>query len=136
MPFRQCYYHIIWATKGRERAITPAVEIIVRQQIRYKTTELKCELLAFNAVEDHVHVALAIPPSLSVAHVIGELKGSSSHAVNSASAFGDYFHWQGSYGVLTVSPKDLQFLYDYIAQQKEHHAAHTTLEALERMDIE
>ena len=134
MAFWQCYFHAIWSTKGREPLITPPVEDAVRHIVRAKAAEAHCDILAMNTVADHIHLALAIPPALAPAHLIGEIKGASSHQVNTTGISPHAFRWQNTYGLLTVSPKDLEFVVRYIENQKQHHANHSVIEALERDD--
>jgi putative transposase len=105
---------------------------VIRHVLRAKAADVGSEILALNMVSDHVHVALSIPPSLAPAHLIGEMKGASSHQVNATAVSPDTFHWQSAYGLLTVSPKDLVFVVRYIENQKQHHAEQSVVEALER----
>ena len=67
MPFWRCYYHLVWTTKNREPLITPKIEPILFTIISTKCTELDCHLLAVNAVPDHIHAAVNMPPKLSIA---------------------------------------------------------------------
>lgn len=122
MPFWKCYYHIIWATKNRQPIITPVIEPILFEAIRQKSDELLCPLLAINGIADHIHIAVSIRPSLSVADWVGQVKGTSSHAINTA--FGELetkFRWQEDYGVVTFGAKNLPLVVQYIEHQKEHH---------------
>lgn len=135
MTFWRCYYHVIWATKNRQPIMTPKIEAIVMNVIRNKSRELECPILAQNAVPDHLHIALNIPPSLAVAAWVKRVKGASSHEVNSM--FPDLperFQWQGGYSVLTFGVKNLEFVVRYIENQKEHHASGTLEPYLEHLD--
>ncbi|MCL4250551.1 MAG: IS200/IS605 family transposase [Anaerolineae bacterium] len=137
MPYWICYYHVIWATKYRAELITPPYAQIIYEAIRAKAGDLGGEALAVNGMPDHVHVAAAIPPAIAIAKWVGEIKGASSRAVNTA--FPDdsaRFRWQGSYGVLTVGSRQLNQVIDYITRQQEHHAQGTTNAHLERVDDE
>ena len=82
MPFWKCYYHLTWATKYRQPLLTPALEAVIYSAIERKCQELDCELLGAGGALDHIHIALAIPPSHNVAHVVGQIKGASSRQVN------------------------------------------------------
>lgn len=122
MPFWKCYYHIIWATKNRQSVITPVIEPILFEAIRQKSDELLSPVLAINGIADHIHIAVSIRPSLSVADWVGQVKGTSSHAINTT--FGELetkFRWQEDYGVVTFGAKNLPLVVQYIKHQKEHH---------------
>jgi REP element-mobilizing transposase RayT len=95
--------------------------------IAAKCTELKCKLLAINAAYDHIHVAVSVPPAIAAATLTGNLKGVSSHAVNTAFEQAERFHWQEGYGAITFGAKNIDFVCRYITYQKEHHANGETI---------
>ncbi len=115
MPFCKCYYHVIWGTEKREPLITAMVEPIVFEVIRRKSAALHSPILAINGIEDHIHVAVSIAPSV---------------AVDAESRF----RWQKSYGVLSYGEKHLPLVIRYIEHQKQHHADQTLQPYLERVD--
>lgn len=86
-----------------------------------------------NAVADHIHVAVRMPPSISISEFVRQIKGASSHAVNNMAEFSENkFRWQESYGALTFGQRNLEFVVSYIKDQKQHHANSTTDPYLER----
>ena len=131
MPFWRCYYHIVWATKGREASITAGVEKVLFRSVEAKAEALGSAILAINAALDHILVLASIPPTLAAAYWMKHIKGTSSHEVNDAQPNKDRFRWQNSYSILTVGERNLQIVVDYIARQKEHHANGTLYKALE-----
>ena len=84
MPFWRSYAHLIWATKDRQPLIRPEIEAELHAEIVSKAAELECYVHAVNGIEDHVHVVISIPPKHSVAWVVKNLKGASSHFANHA----------------------------------------------------
>ena len=82
--------------------------------------------------ETHVHIAVTIPPTLLISDWIGKLKGASSHYVNHELANRKVLDWQTGYGVVSFGTKDLEWVVNYIRDQKEHHEKGTTVERLER----
>ncbi|MEO8392118.1 MAG: IS200/IS605 family transposase [Chloroflexota bacterium] len=135
MAFWRCYYHIIWATKNRSLWITPQIERVIFATIREKASELETEILAINSVSDHIHAAVCIPPKLSVAEWVKQMKGTSTRDINRQ--FPDLetsFSWQQSYGVLTFGAKHSKFVVNYVESQKEHHANQTLEPYLEQID--
>ena len=132
MPFLRCYYHIVWATKGREPLITHAVENILFEAVKQKAEALGTAVLAINAISDHIHVAVSMPPTLNIADWMKHVKGASSHDINESQPEAlARFRWQGGYGVVTVGPQGLNLVQDYIMHQKEHHAEGTLFKSLE-----
>ena len=82
MTYWRLHYHIIWSTFDREPSITPEREKILYGVLYGKAKELKLKIHAAGNVEDHVHIALSISPSLSIADCIRHLKGASAYAIN------------------------------------------------------
>jgi REP-associated tyrosine transposase len=97
-----------------------------------KATTLECIPHAIGGISNHIHVAISIPPKLSVATLIGQLKGSSSHHVNKTYSDGS-FMWQAEYGIFTFSERALPSIVDYINNQKKHHVENTLHIAMENV---
>ena len=133
MSFWKHCYHIVWATKGREPLILPAIEPRLYAYIAHKAGELDVFLYAIGGTEDHMHIIPAIPPKHSVAWVMKVLKGASAHFVNTElRPSGLHFAWQRGYGSLTVGERQRAVAMDYVLRQKEHHQQQTTNVWLER----
>jgi putative transposase len=132
MPFRVCYYHVIWATRSREPTISPEIEAVITAAIQRKSEALRSPIQALNTATDHVHVAVSISTSLAVSEWVKQVKGLSAYEVNAAfPALPAIFRWQRSYGVLTFGAKQLPLVVDYIRRQKEHHAHNQIIHYLE-----
>lgn len=87
--------------------------------------------------ENHIHIAVSIPPTLTISEYIGQLKGASSHHVNHANATKDKrLEWQTGYGVVSFGTKDLEWVKQYVRNQKEHHKKGKVFERLERINAE
>jgi len=135
MPFWKCYFHAVWATHRREAIITPQIERVVFEAIQHKSSEMECVILALNGVDDHVHVAVSIPPKLAPAEWLRNIKGLSARQVNNS--FPDLlarFRLQDSYGLLTFGAKNLAFVTQYIENQKNHHPTNQLEPYLEQTD--
>jgi putative transposase len=132
--FTQLFFHFVWATKGREPAITPALEPALHGYIRAKCSELGVTVHAVNGMPDHIHLACSLPTTLSVAAFAERIKGASSRFANTQLDAGPTdapFRWQPGYGVLTFSKRDLAAVVGYIDGQKAHHTAGDVRAALE-----
>jgi putative transposase len=131
MPYWRLHYHIIWATKERLPLINLEWEDDIYGYLWGKATALGCFPHAINGMPDHVHIAISIPPSLSVAQVIGQMKGSSSHHINSTLDSDKAFAWQDEYGVVSFSEQILPKIVKYVQNQKIHHANNTLMPEME-----
>jgi len=92
---------------------------------------LNAEVLAIGGVEDHVHLLLRLPATLSLSELLKQLKGTSAHLVTHQLAPDAFFKWQGGYAAFSVSPRHLRQVADYIANQRHHHRTDTLLPLLE-----
>ena len=131
MPRWRLFYHLVWATRGREPLISPAREAGVHRVLRETARHHGVIVHAVGGVADHVHLAVSIPPSLAVATAIQRIKGGSARVLNAE--FGDGFGWQVDYGVDTFSERQLTRVVDYIEQQHRHHAEQTLWPAIEEI---
>ncbi|MDO8672966.1 MAG: IS200/IS605 family transposase [Dehalococcoidia bacterium] len=127
MPLWIIYYHIVWTTKDRLPLISPDLERPLIDYVTGKAVALETILHAINGTEDHLHLVLSIPPKLSVAHVVGHLKGASSHWANERTDHKPEFAWQRGYGVFSFGPRQLQDAVSYVHRQKEHHRDGSTV---------
>lgn len=67
-----------------------------------------------------------------VYEVIGELKGFSSFETNRRLGSGrKLLHWQTGYGIVSFGTGDMEWVREYVRNQKEHHAAGRVFERLE-----
>jgi putative transposase len=121
-PYTQLFVHCVWATWDRLPLITSAVEQRLYASITTKCRELDCVVLALGGVEDHVHLLVRIPTTLTIAGLVREVKGSSSHLMTHAISPNTFFKWQGAYGAFSVSKDDIDRVAAYIQAQKTHHS--------------
>ncbi len=129
MPFWRLYYHLIWTTRNREAIIDSELEERLYPYLIEKASSLGCHVDAINGIEDHVHVALSIPPKYSIAEVVQKLKGASSHEFKELA-------WQRGYGVFSFGEKQRAYAIEYVKNQKDHHRQKTINPWLERCDDE
>ncbi|MBE9212049.1 IS200/IS605 family transposase [Plectonema cf. radiosum LEGE 06105] len=119
--FTQLYLHVVWATWDRLPLITPDIQQNIYAAIIKHCQQLRCTMIAVGGVEDHVHLLIGLPPTLSVSDLIKNIKGSSSHLVTHEIKPGEFFKWQGSYGAFTVGHDGIDKVANYIRNQAIHH---------------
>ena len=115
------YVHLIWATWDRLPFITPEIERRLYRNIESEAQGQGCAVLALNCTDDHVHLLVSIPATISIADLVKQVKGVSSHFVNDELHPTRDFKWQASYGAFSVSRWDVDRIVNYIKHQKEHH---------------
>jgi putative transposase len=133
MALWRLYYHLVWATKNREPLIDKKREDKLYSYLIGKADLLKCIIHAVNGTEDHIHVIASIPPVLSIADFVKQIKGSSAHYLNHLGSNNERsFGWQAGYGVFSMGHKQLEQAVSYVDNQKLHHAQGTIIPSLER----
>jgi REP element-mobilizing transposase RayT len=101
--------------------LSEAVRAAVYACIRAECVELHAEVIAIGGTDDHVHLLVRLPAAVSVALLVKQVKGASSHLVNHKLTSESEFKWQGAYGAFTVSTSAVDAVCDYILRQEEHH---------------
>jgi putative transposase len=134
MPYWKLYCHFIWGTKNRLPLIDLAFEDKLYRAIAAKAKDMDGFVHAIGGTEEHMHLAVSVPPKVAPAKFIGDVKGNSSHYVNHVIKPEFEFYWQDEYGVLSFGEKNLSAIVKYIHNQKRHHADGTIIAAMERMD--
>jgi REP element-mobilizing transposase RayT len=79
--------------------------------------------LAIGGTDDHVHILLSLPSSLSIAAAMREIKSASSHWMHETCAAED-FEWQEGYGAFSIGWAQVSTTLAYIVRQAEHHRKH------------
>ncbi|MBM3131141.1 MAG: IS200/IS605 family transposase [Chloroflexi bacterium] len=135
MAFWRLFYHITFATKDRAPFITSAIESELHGYLVGKAEALGAIVYAVGGVEEHVHIAASVPPKISIADFVGQIKGAASYHINHLPNRPDFlFDWQRGYGVVSFGQKDLDRVIEYVRNQKEHHRRGDLVAGLERAD--
>lgn len=74
---------------------------------------------------DHVHLAVRLSRTLTIADLVENLKTWSSKRLKTQSPDLAAFSWQRGYGCLSVGPTDLDLLCASIEKQEENHRTRT-----------
>ena len=125
------YVHLVWGTWDRLPLLNGDLENDVHRALAAECQRMDCDVVAIGGIADHVHLLVRLSPTISIADLVKQLKGSSAHLVTHKLVPGGFFKWQAGYGAVTVSPRHLDQVSNYIARQREHHAANTLLPSLE-----
>ncbi len=82
----------------------------------------KIMLIAAGGIEDHIHLLIALPKTMSISKAMHFLiKGGSSKWVHDTFEEHWSFEWQEGYGAFSVSAKDKDRVIAYIINQRIHH---------------
>ena len=130
--------HLTWHTKGSRPLLAPQIEQPTQHFLRQRMIDTEGVFVhEIGGTETHIHIALTIPPTLTISDYIGQLKGASSHHVNHSNPTRDkLLQWQIGYGVVSFGTRDLEWVKEYIRNQKEHHRTGQVFDRLERINAE
>ncbi len=118
--------HVIFSTKDRTRSLQDKAP---RERLHaYLATIVRddgCECFCAGGVADHVHLAIRLSRTVTVAKLVEHLKSSSSRWIKEQGFASNAFAWQRGYAAFSVGPSDLPSLRKYIESQEEHHRKHS-----------
>jgi REP element-mobilizing transposase RayT len=132
--YHDIYLHLNWHTKEDYPSLTGHVEDLTRGIIQAKCQAMKGVYVhAIGGTDTHIHVALGIEPFVTISDLVQELKGHSAFEVNKRTGR-KVLEWQRGYGVVSFGQNNLDWVLEYVRDQREHHAcgkANNRLEAHE-----
>lgn len=120
----EIHLHFTWHTKANARLITAEVKTkLYAFLVSRATREQGVTVHAVGGTEDHAHLAVRIPPTLTISRWIGELKGASAHYLNRMLlSRQSALEWQQGYGVVSFSASDIPRVVAYIGVQVKQHS--------------
>lgn len=119
--FYKIWIHAIWSTKERRPLIDSNLEKKLYPFISEQLKGMGCPMSIINGMPDHIHCLFRLNPQKSIADVIKQIKGSSSHYINQNNLIEEKFAWQTGYAAFSVSESGVSRVFQYIKNQKEHH---------------
>lgn len=129
--FYKMWIHSIWSTKERAPLIHANIESQLYRFMSRQFQEIGCPARIINGMPDHIHCLFSLSPQKSVADVIKQIKGSSSHYVNQHNLIANKFAWQKGYAAYSISESAVEKAYLYILNQKNHHQTKPFLQEYE-----
>jgi putative transposase len=125
------WIHSVWGTENRQPLLVQEIEYKIYSLIKEQYENMGCPVRIINGTENHVHSLFLLSPQKSIAEVIKQVKGYSSHFINQNKLSKYQFNWQGGYAAFAVSQSNLDKVFYYIKNQKEHHRERTFMEEYE-----
>ena len=119
--FINSLHHCVFSTKERRLMITPELQPRLFQYIGGIARENKIKLLAAGGVDDHVHLLISMPSTISIAKAMQLVKGGSSKWIHETFAEHRMFEWQEGYGAFSIGVGDIERTTNYINNQAGHH---------------
>ena len=116
------WIHLIFSTKDRypfllDKPLRTDMHAYLANVLRSHD----CEPIIVGGVEDHAHALFSLSRNYSIAHIVKEIKRTSSSWIKDIASKHRGFHWQRGYGAFSVSQSHLEQVTRYIERQEEHH---------------
>jgi putative transposase len=119
--FASIIIQIVFSTKDR----APWLDDLIRPRMHAYLAEVCRDatdvMFAVGGVADHVHIATALPRTLTVADLVEKPKVASSMWIKEASSAHAGFYWQRGYGAFSVGASGKDALVEYVLNQEENH---------------
>ena len=131
--YNKIWIHAIWSTKERLPLIRPEVKMPLFGFIQNQLKGLGCPVRIVNGIPDHVHCLFLLSMEHSVAEIVKQIKGSSSHFINQQEMLDAKFAWQTGYAAYSVSESLVDKVFEYIKNQKQHHLRRSFLDEYEEL---
>ncbi len=131
--FSQIYIQYVFTVKGRENLLLKPWRDEVFKYIAGVIKGKDQKPIIVNGMADHVHVFVGLKPSMPAADLVRDIKNNSSNFINEQKYLRGKFSWQEGYGAFSYAHSQIENVYQYIANQEEHHRKKTFRE--EYMDF-
>lgn len=124
-------FHLVFSPKERQQLIKRHVQEHLWAYMAGIARNIGMKVFAISGADDHVHLLLGFPATLSVAEAVQKLKANSSRWMHESGH--PHFMWQEGYAAFSVSISQSDATMRYIQNQMEHHSRHTFAEEWEQI---
>jgi putative transposase len=107
--------HVVFSTKERRKLIRNESQSRLWGYLAGVCKENRIFVHEIGGMEDHLHMLIEIPLTLSFSDALQKIKTSSSRWM------GSRFAWQRGFGVFGVSASNMDAVIRYIRTQEAHH---------------
>ncbi len=114
----QTVIHIVFSTKYRSKSISKEFQPRMWAYVAGICKNHEIFVHAIGGMDDHIHLLIQIPASLSLAKAVLTIKSNSSRWANEQ---GNKFAWQEGYAAFSVSSSRVPEVVRYIQNQESHH---------------
>ncbi len=117
--------HYVFSTKNRKNLLDSQMRSRLWPYIGGIAKQHNMVALAVGGTENHVHMLVSIPATLTPSKAIQLVKANSSRWINEEFPKKTGFSWQVGYSGFSVSPRQIKNVRNYINRQEDHHRIRT-----------
>ncbi len=119
--YTQMYVQVVFAVQFRENLIAEENRVQLEKYICGIITNKKCKVLAIYCNPDHIHILIALHPTVAVSDLVRDIKANSSRFINEKGWLRGRFNWQDGFGAFTYAKSQIDEVVKYILRQPVHH---------------
>jgi putative transposase len=119
--YSQIYIQIVFAVKNRDALIDVSWEERLYQYITGIVQNKGQKMIAINGMPNHIHIFIGLKPSCCLSDLVREIKKSSNEFIAENKLIAHKFNWQEGFGAFSYSHSQIDSVYKYVMNQKEHH---------------
>ncbi len=138
--YSQIYIQTVFAVKGRENILQKPWREEVFKYMSGIISNKNQKSIIVNGVSNHVHLFIGLKPSMCLSDLIRDIKNNTTNFINKNKFVRGNFSWQEGYRSFSYSNSQVENVYNYILNQKEHHRKVTFkeeyIDVLKRFEIE
>ncbi|MFT4204363.1 MAG: IS200/IS605 family transposase [Chitinophagaceae bacterium] len=138
--FTQLYVQYVFAVKGRENLLQKPWRDEVFKYIAGIIKGKNQKPIIVNGVADHIHAFVGIKPSMNISDLIRDIKNNATNFINDQKFIKGKFSWQEGFGAFSYAQSQIDHVYQYIANQEQHHQKRTFREEyidfLQKFEVE
>ncbi len=119
--YSSCLIHDIWSTKERRNLISAELQPRLWSYLGGIAKQNEMTTLAVGGTENHVHMLVSLPGTLSISKAAQLFKGGSSKWIHDTFPVHEEFAWQEGYDAFSIGVAGLPNTVAYIEAQAAHH---------------
>lgn len=113
--------HCVFSTQERQKTISRDLRERLWPYMGGIARENKMKAMAVGGTDDHAHLLLSLPATLSVSKAVQLIKGGSSKWIHDNFRTHRGFAWQEGYGAFSIGISGKNRTIEYIENQEAHH---------------
>lgn len=125
--------HLILATKNH----TPTLHAKGRKDLYQCFWDIhkaqQCNLYRISAVDDHLHLVVSYPVTVSLPGLMRELKTGSVKWMKTSEHFADFPGWHEGFAAFSVSPAEKDSVVEYVKNQDNLHKHESYMDEYRRL---
>ena len=113
--------HLVFSTKNREARLTSELRPPLFAVLANLVKDQKGFIHKVGGVDDHVHLAFQLHPTVALSKMVQVVKSESSKWIKEQLGSSKDFAWQKGYGAFSVGKSQEVDLIQYVENQERHH---------------